>query len=233
MPEKAGFYDWMTAPDYLKWYGRLYGSPQSDRDPGILLEKVGLGAEARRPIGTYSRGMKQRLAVARALTPHPSLLILDEPTNGLDPKGRREIHDLLVEFAVDRNAGVLLCTHLLDDVDRLCNRIGIIDNGRTRIEGSLDDLLAEQGGGQRYRLRLETGPDTASLPHGVAVLGHKGGWWRVQVQAAPSEGPSALWGELWQRGWKIMEIRSEASSLEELYMNNTGPDRNQRQEGAL
>jgi ABC-2 type transport system ATP-binding protein len=234
MPEKAGFYDWMTAPDYLKWYGRLYGSPQSDRDPGILLllEKVGLGAEARRPIETYSRGMKQRLAVARALMPSPKLLILDEPTNGLDPKGRREIHDLLVEFAVDRNAGVLLCTHLLDDVDRLCNRIGIIDNGRTRIEGSLGDLLAEQGGGQRYRLRLETGPDTASLPAGVAVLGHKGGWWRVQVQAAPSEGPSALWGELWQRGWKIMEIRSEASSLEELYMSHTGQDKYYTQEAA-
>ncbi len=110
-----------------------------------MLEKVGLGTEGHRPIGTYSRGMKQRLAVARALMPHPRLLILDEPTNGLDPKGRREIHDLLLEFAAERNTGVLLCTHLLDDVDRLCNRIGIIDRGRTRLEGRLGDLLAEQG----------------------------------------------------------------------------------------
>jgi ABC-type multidrug transport system, ATPase component len=155
---------------------------------------------------------------------------LDEPTNGLDPKGRREIHDLLVEFAADGNAGVLLCTHLLDDVDRLCNRIGIIDSGRTRLEGSLGDLLAEQGGGQRYRLRLETEPDTVSLPTGVTVLVHEGGWWRVQVQPKTSKGPSALWGELWQRGWRILEIRSEASSLEELYMNNTGRDQTQTQE---
>jgi ABC-2 type transport system ATP-binding protein len=182
MPEHAGFYDWMTAPVYLKWYGRLYGSPSTDRDLRILLAKVGLGTEVRRPIGTYSRGMKQRLAVARALMPRPKLLILDEPTNGLDPKGRREIHDLLVEFAADGTAGVLLCTHLLDDVDRLCNRIGIIDQGCTRLEGSLGDLLAEQGTGQRYRLRLETEPDTASLPVGVTVLAHEGGWWRVRVQ---------------------------------------------------
>jgi ABC-2 type transport system ATP-binding protein len=233
MPEYAGFYEWMTSPAYLRWYCRLYGQTQTEKDARMLLEKVGLGTEVRRPIGTYSRGMKQRLAVARALMPRPKLLILDEPTNGLDPKGRREINDLLVDFAADGTAGVLLCTHLLDDVDRLSNRIGIIDHGHTRLEGSLGDLLAEQGAGQRYRLRLETEPDTASLPAGVTVLAHEGGWWRVQVQPKTSEGPSALWGELWRRGWRILEIRSEASSLEELYVNNTGQDRSQLQEAAL
>jgi ABC-2 type transport system ATP-binding protein len=226
MPEHAGFYDWMTATAYLKWYGRLYDFRTTDRDLFILLEKVGLGTETSCLIGTYSRGMKQRLAVARALMPRPKLLILDEPTNGLDPKGRREIHDMLVEFAVGGDAGVLLCTHLLDDVDRLCNRIGIIDNGRTRLESSLADLLAEQGAGQRYRLRLEADPDTDNLPAGVSVLAHEAGWWRIQVQSKTTEGPSAAWGELWRRGWKILEIRSEASSLEELYMNHTGQDRN-------
>lgn len=232
MPEKAGFYDWMTAPDYLKWYGRLYDFSPTDEDVAKMLEKVGLGAVAHRPIGTYSRGMKQRLAVARALTPRPKLLILDEPTNGLDPKGRREIHDLLVEFAADGNAGVLLCTHLLDDVDRLCNRIGIIDNGRTQLEGSITDLLAEQVSGQRYRLRLETAPDTTNLPAGVVMAGHEGGWWRVQVQATPFGEPSALWPELWRRGWKILEIRSEASNLEELYMSHTGQDEAHNREAA-
>ena len=169
MPENAGFYEWMTAPAYLRWYGRLFGETQTHRDLGILLEKVGLGTEGHRSIGTYSRGMKQRLAVTRALMPHPRLLILDEPTNGLDPKGRREIHDLLHEFAADGTAGVLLCTHLLDDVDRLANRIGIIDRGRTRLEGRLGDLLAEQGAGQRYRLRLGAEPDT-DPPSGWDIL---------------------------------------------------------------
>ncbi len=233
MPEKAGFYDWMTAPDYLKWYSHFYDSESTDRDLGTMLGKVGLGKETQRPIGTYSRGMKQRLAVARALMPRPRLLILDEPTNGLDPKGRREIHDLLAEFVSDGKTGVLLCTHLLDDVDRLCNRIGIIDNGRTRLEGLIADLLAEQKIGQRYRLHLETEPDTDKLPAGIAVLGHEGGWWRVQVQVKPSEGISSLWGELLGRGWKISEIRSEASSLEELYMSHTGQDKPYSQEEVL
>jgi ABC-2 type transport system ATP-binding protein len=232
MPERAGFYDWMTAPAYLRWYDRLYDHSPNEGDLRMLLEKVGLATEVRRPIKTYSTGMKQRLAVARALLPHPRLLILDEPTNGLDPKGRREIHNLLVEFAADGDTGVLLSTHLLDDVDRLCNRIGIIDQGRTRIEGSLEDLLTENGGGLRYRLRLESGADTAPLPAGVTVLAPEGGWWRIQVQAVPPEGLSAIWGQLWQLGWRILEIRSEASSLEELYMTHTGQDRTRKQEAA-
>lgn len=221
MPERSGFYGWMAAADYLMWCGSIYGYESTGRDQETMLEKVGLGKEAHRPIGTYSRGMKQRLAVARALISRPQLLILDEPTNGLDPKGRHEIHDLLVEFASDKKRGVLLCTHLLDDVDRLCSRIGIIDNGRTRIEGSLTDLLSEQGGGQRYRLRLESEPDADNPPAGITVLGSQGSWWRIQVQVKPSQELSPLWGELWRRGWKIMEIRSEASSLEEIYMHYT------------
>ena len=230
MPEKAGFYDWMTASDYLKWYGGLYDFTATDQDVAKVLTKAGLGAEAHHLIRTYSRGMKQRLAVARALLTRPKLLILDEPTNGLDPKGRREIHDLLAEFMADGNTGVLLCTHLLDDVDRLCNRIGIIDSGRTQLEGLITDLLADQVGGTRYRLRLETDPDTTNLPAGVALAGHEGGWWHVQVLGRLCGNPSAFWPELYRHGWKILEIRSEASSLEELYMRHIGQDRPLAQE---
>jgi len=228
MPEEAGFYNWMSAPAYLGWYGCLYGQRQSDGDLRVLLQKVGLGSVSHRPIGTYSRGMKQRLALARALVPHPKLLILDEPTNG-----RREIHDLLLDFAARRKAGVLLCTHLLDDVDRLCNRIGIVDQGRTRLEGRLAELLVEQGGGQRYRLGLESAPDTANLPARISLLPSEGGWWRVELQPGTPGGPCALWSELWRRGWRILEIRSEASSLEELYFNITGPNSSHIHEEAL
>ena len=233
MPEKAGFYNWMSASAYLQWFARLYGVCSSGRARKILLEKVGLGAEAHRCIGSFSRGMKQRLAVARALMTQPRLLILDEPTNGLDPKGRRQIHDLLVEFAADGNTGVLLCTHLLDDVDRLCNRIGIISNGSTRFEGSLKGLMAEQGKSPRYRLRLETEPDTAKLPAGLTVLGHDSRWWHLQVQVRPSDGPGAIWRELWKRGWSILEIRAETSSLEEIYLHHTAPERPHTQEAAI
>jgi ABC-2 type transport system ATP-binding protein len=219
MPERAGFYDWMTAIAYLRWYANLYRQSPSDADLHELLEKVGFGAVDGHRIDSYSRGMKQRLAVARALAPRPRLLILDEPTNGLDPKGRREIHDLLLDFVADQSAGVLLCTHLLDDVDRLCNRIGIIDQGRTLLEGPLSELLVEQGAGRRYRLRLERSPDTANLPAGLTLLAREGNWWHLQLQPGTPEAPSAFWGKLWQQGWHILEIRLEASGLEDLYLN--------------
>ena len=224
VPEKAGFYEWMTALDHLKWYGRLFRRELSDRDLMEMLEKVGLGNDGHHPVGTYSRGMRQRLAVARALITRPRLLILDEPANGLDPKGRREIHDLLVAFATEKNRGVLLCTHLLDDVERLCNRIGIIDHGCTRLEGSLTDLMVEHKALQRYCLRLQKAPNPDQLPDDVTVLGDEGGWLHVQVRVPPSEGPSALWHELWRRGWKIREIHSEASNLEEIYLRYTRRD---------
>ncbi|MCB2146034.1 MAG: ABC transporter ATP-binding protein [Deltaproteobacteria bacterium] len=232
MPEHAGFYEWMTAPAYLRWYGSLYRQAQTEKDLRILLGKVGLGDECRCTIGTYSRGMKQRLAVARALVTHPKLLILDEPTNGLDPKGRREMHDLLLEFAAEGNTGVLLCTHLLDDVDRMCDRIGIMDRGRTRIEGRLGELLTEQGAGQYYRLRVEGAPYTADLPMGLSLRDNQDGWWRVQLQPGNPNGPSFFWEELWRRGWHILEIRSESSSLEDLYLNITASNHPHLQEAA-
>jgi len=229
MPEHAGFYDWMTASGYLRWYARLYGVSPTPREIDMLLGRVGLGNVYSHSIGTFSRGMKQRLALARALLPHPRLLILDEPTDGLDPNGRREIYNLLAEFVGDGQTGVLLCTHLLDDVDRLCNRIGIIDQGRTCIEGLLDALMAEKKGKQRFRLRLEGEPDTASLPDSVTLLGHTGQWWRIQSTTRPSEEPSAIWCELWQRGWKIVEINAEASGVEEIYMDHVTRSRQRRQ----
>ena len=139
MPERAGCYGWMTATDYLVWYASFYGGLQQPLPD--LLRSVGLQDSAHMPIAYFSHGMQQRLSLARALAHGPELLILDEPTNGLDPRGRREIHDLLVELTREHRVGVLLCTHLLDDVEHLCSRIGLIDGGRTVAEGTLAELL--------------------------------------------------------------------------------------------
>ncbi len=230
MPEHAGFYDWMTATAYLRWYGRFYQCPSTSSKVEELLEKVGLKGEGQIPISGYSRGMKQRLAIARALLPRPRLLILDEPTNGLDPKGRREIHDLLTDYARDGSTAVLLSTHLLDDVDRLCNRIGIMDQGCSRYEGSLMDLLTQGKGSVRYRLHLESEPDAVVMPAGMDLLGRDGDWWQVEIQLKASEGPSSYWRELWRRGWPILEIRSEVSSLESFYLDTVAPSHLQLRE---
>jgi ABC-2 type transport system ATP-binding protein len=136
LPEQNGFYDWMSAEDYLAFFAGLHGSRLSGNEARRRLAVVDLESRARQPIGTYSRGMRQRLGLARALVCDPPLLILDEPTSGLDPRGRREIHDVLLELAA-RGVGILLCTHLLDDVDRLCRRVGIIAEGQNLASGKL------------------------------------------------------------------------------------------------
>jgi ABC-2 type transport system ATP-binding protein len=164
LPEQAACYDWMNAPDYLQWFASLYGRRLTSSDIGRHLAQVGLDATNHQPIGTYSRGMRQRLGLARALLNSPTFMVLDEPTNGLDPRGRREIHDVLLELSKQQGVGLLLCTHLLDDVDRLCSRIGILHHGKSVIEGRLAELLVTLQTGRRYRLRLLSPPGNITLP---------------------------------------------------------------------
>lgn len=220
LPERNGFYDWMTAPSYLRFFARLYGRAPGPAEIARRLDQVGLQAPPRQSIGAFSHGMRQRLGLARALIGNPVLLILDEPTNGLDPRGRRDIHDTLIDLSVNQGVGVLLCTHLLDDVDRLCKRVGIIVEGRTVAEGDIAELL--RGGVQalRFRLRLSgEPPSTGGHVRGITKIGRQGGWWIVQID--PTISPDAAWRELMFTGWPITEIRRSGGGLEDLYLDLT------------
>ena len=216
LAEQAGFYDWMSAGDYLLWVARLYQKNQDKAEIARLLGRVGLDGQSPAPIDTYSRGMRQRLGLARALINQPELLILDEPTNGLDPRGRREIHDVLLDLSVNQGVGILLCTHLLDDVDRLCTRIGIIAQGRTLLEGSIADLLSAQRAAVRYRLRVEAGEAAQQLPAEITLLARAGDWWHVEI--ASHIEPASAWRKLLDAGIRIDEIHREGGGLEELYL---------------
>jgi ABC-2 type transport system ATP-binding protein len=220
MPEHAGFYGWMNAPDYLAWYAGLYGGPRQSVPQ--LLDQVGLSHVGTQPISQFSHGMRQRLALARALIHAPELLILDEPTSGLDPRGRRMIHDLLIQLTEERGVGILLSTHLLEDVDRLCSRIGIIDHGRTVIEGPLTELLNQQQAKQRFRLRIEDPPqDQRALPQGVSLVGREGSWFHFVVDEDRRKRLPSLWEDLLACGWRFTEIHAEGGGLEELYLHLT------------
>lgn len=219
MPEHGGFYGWMSAADYLAWYGSLYGGLQ--QPAAELLRLVGLADSGGRPIGQLSRGMQQRLALARTLIDGPELLILDEPTSGLDPRGRREIHDLLLRLAAERDVGILLCTHILDDVERLCRRIGIIDRGRTVAEGSLPELLGAGHAGLCFRLRMARTPAGQKLPHGIELLRHDEEWWYFNVTAEALPNLPGLWEDLMVHGWRYTEIQAEGGVLESLYLRLT------------
>jgi ABC-2 type transport system ATP-binding protein len=142
VPESRGFYGWMNAEEYLSFFAALYAIDGAEAQARVsnLLGKVGLTSYRNKRIAEYSRGMKQRLGLARALINNPSILILDEPTLGLDPRGQKDIHSLLR----DLNAGgvtVFYSSHVLNEVAELCNTVAIINHGRMVAEGSVADLL--------------------------------------------------------------------------------------------
>jgi ABC-2 type transport system ATP-binding protein len=140
LPESSGYYEWMTAQEYLEFFSNLYEEKTSRQEIYKLFEAVGLHGKEDHLIRSYSRGMKQRLGIARAIVNRPKLLFLDEPTNGLDPKGRRDIHDLLIDLNQKHGTTIFLSTHLLDDVERLCNRIAIVNYGKIVRTGALDRM---------------------------------------------------------------------------------------------
>jgi ABC-2 type transport system ATP-binding protein len=142
LPEESYLYRFLNARETLDFYGRLFGLDSKTREMRIeaLLEMVGLKAVASRPVGTYSKGMARRIGLAQALINDPDLLILDEPTTGLDPIGTRQIKDLIAQLA-ERGKTVLLCSHLLADVEDVCDRIAILYGGKVQAHGRVKDLL--------------------------------------------------------------------------------------------
>jgi len=144
LPEESYLYRYLNARETLDFYGRLFALPAEVRRMRIeaLLDMVGLKAVANRPVGTFSKGMARRIGLAQALINDPDLLILDEPTAGLDPIGTRQIKDLILKLA-ERGKTILLCSHLLADVEDVCDRIAILYGGRIQSEGNVKQLLQQ------------------------------------------------------------------------------------------
>src|SRR5687767_6045470 len=143
LPENPYFYKFLTGIETLRFFGKLCGlSGRALEDRARdLLARVGLSDAADRRIGGYSKGMLQRIGLAQALVQQPRLLVLDEPTAGVDPAGSREIRDLILDFK-HRGLTVLLCSHLLSQVQEICDRVGILHQGRLVREGRLDELIS-------------------------------------------------------------------------------------------
>jgi ABC-2 type transport system ATP-binding protein len=143
LPENPYFYKYLTGEETLRFFGRLCGlsGRQLKNRMDELLELVGLTKARTRRLGTYSTGMLQRIGLAQALIHHPRLLVLDEPTAGVDPAGSREIRDLIIDLK-ERGITVLLSSHLLAQAQEICDRVGILANGRLVREGHLEELIA-------------------------------------------------------------------------------------------
>jgi ABC-2 type transport system ATP-binding protein len=142
LPQDPAFYPWMTGQELLDYVGRTFGLPSDERHERTkgLLALTGLTKAARRRVGGYSGGMRQRLGIAQALVNRPSVLLLDEPVSSLDPVGRKEL--LVLIERLRGQCTVVVSTHILADVERVCDTVGIIDHGRLVIEAKQDELLA-------------------------------------------------------------------------------------------
>jgi ABC-2 type transport system ATP-binding protein len=157
LPENLGFYGDMTARENLAFVARLNGLTGANAEARIdeALTKVGLGAESSKPVANYSRGMRQRLGIAELLVKEPKIVFLDEPTLGLDPDGINKMLDLIVDLSRDRGMTVLLSSHLLHQVQRICDRVGIMNRGVLVAIGAIDELARLKMGDDRGVVSLE------------------------------------------------------------------------------
>jgi ABC-2 type transport system ATP-binding protein len=212
MIETPRYHPFLTAAETLSILARLSG--ERNVDVHALLARVGLTEAARRRVHHFSVGMKQRLGIAAALVAHPQLLILDEPSSGMDPVGIQEMRALMRELAEKDGVTILLSSHLLDEVQRVCDRVAIFARGKLVSEGRIDMLLAGQ-----ERLRL-LAVSKAALLDRLGARGQPDGD-GVLVAVSRAEAP-ALLRELIGAGVELIEARWVGGELENFYLAQVG-----------
>jgi len=198
LPENLGFPRQMTGLEYLTFFGQLYGRTTANaKEYGMtLLEDVGLQQRGRSLIGSYSHGMRQRIGIARALVNDPVVVFLDEPTLGLDPRGQQELLDLVQRIARERNTAVVLCSHLLSEIEDVCDDVVILNAGQIVARGSVAEVIGrvQQNIILRNALRIQVMPDFVTeaqqvlqaMPHitNVTPVGELEGWLRLELVGA-------------------------------------------------
>ncbi len=214
--ETPAFYPYLSGYDNLRVVAGLCGAPASRI--GATLDQVELTPRAKHKFSTYSMGMKQRLGVAAALLKEPELLILDEPTNGLDPQGMADMRNLIIQLGQGQRT-VLISSHLLNEVEQMCTRVGVIQKGRMVAEGTIDELR----GAARLTIRadpLEKARVLLESEVGVGnVSAQEDGTLSLKVDLARTADINRT---LVQAGLAVTELRATTQSLEEVFMELTG-----------
>lgn len=217
--EEPAFYPYLSGWDNLKVLATSIGGIPENRIAEVL-ERVNLLDRAKDAYGRYSMGMKQRLGIASTLLRDPELIILDEPTNGLDPAGTREIRDLIPRLAHERRA-ILLCSHLLHEVELTCNRVAIIKQGTVIADAPLKELLSQ---GNQLQIRVDRMEETAeilkALPW-VTSLKKEGDYLVIGV---PPNSGSSINRILAEKGIFASELIQRTSSLENVFLQLTGEE---------
>ena len=232
MPDEFGVYDDMRVWEYLDFFAACYDIPESERKRLIddLLELVDLTHRREDMVDKLSRGMKQRLSLARTLAHDPDVLILDEPASGLDPRARVEIRELLVELA-KMGKTIFFSSHILADVSEICTHIGIVEAGQMVIQGSMDEMRAQLEPHREIIVTVrndEVAEQVKSLATAmqdvldVAIIEPRNGRSRVQINyAGDDDGVEALNQKLHSEGIMVLGFNEETKDLEAMFMRVT------------
>jgi ABC-2 type transport system ATP-binding protein len=219
--ETPRFHEWMSGRANLE-LACAYAGQGDAADRAEALQRVGLADRADDRVSTYSHGMRQRLGIARALVGRPRLLLLDEPTNGLDPRGMREVRELLGMLVKRDGLTVFLSSHLLAEIELLCNRVGILDQGQLTAEGEVATLVRDLAGDETIELGVAD-PHRARLSladiEGAEVVGEgSAGRLRVSLRGLSAADLNA---KLVAQGVAVSAIVPQGRRLEELYLART------------
>jgi ABC-2 type transport system ATP-binding protein len=220
LTEQHGLYDRMPADQYLDFFGQLYSMKAATRQKRIdsLLEHFGLSGDRKRRIGEYSKGMRQKLALARALLHEPPVLLLDEPTSAMDPESARLVRDAILDLrSADRT--IVICTHNLAEAEELADQIAIIRRGKIIVRGGIAALKQSLLGPIEYEVRFAAPLDSQeiSFPSGGRLTGQGPDWLRFQTDQPDGFHPLLL-RSLLDQNLPVISLQEVPRSLEAVYL---------------
>jgi ABC-2 type transport system ATP-binding protein len=235
LPESAGYPERQTGEEYLRYHARLYGHARASTRTvaAALLGELGLAERGRSLIGGYSRGMRQRLGIARALVNEPDVVFLDEPTLGLDPAGQRQMLGIVRRIARERGATVLLSTHLLAEVEEVCSRVLILNRGRVAADGTVAEVARKAAAPRAGRLRVPAEQVERAIETLDRVPGFEAtrlrdaqpGWLTVTLAQTNGRAPEGLMNDALRAvadaGVPLLEFELEGARLSDAFLAMT------------
>ncbi len=222
LPEQPYFYDYLTAPELLDYFARFHNLTASDRRARVdqMLRKVGLDSARKIQLRKYSKGMLQRVGLAQAILHDPQVVVLDEPMSGLDPLGRREVRDIILDLKRDGRT-ILFSTHVLSDAEMLCDRVGVIVAGKLRGVGAPHELVGIQSQGIEILFELAGPSGPSDLLSRATRTGDR---YRVQL---PEDQLYAALDALKLSGARILSVTQIKPTLEDFFLDVVGAARTQ------
>jgi len=220
LTEQHGLYMRMSANEYLDFFGQVYGldAPERKKRSDNLLEYFGLMEAAKRRVGEYSKGMRQKLALARAMIHQPGVLLLDEPTSAMDPESARLVRDEIARLKSSSRT-IVICSHNLTEVEALADKIAIIYRGKILIQGTLDELKSKVLGSPEYIAKFAEVVDASGfeMPKGVELISKTPTSLKVKVEAAEESNPQLL-KMFASKSIPVMALQEETRTLEQVYL---------------